>query len=109
MLRATPAMLLKEFFAGRKYQLFGLPKALSYKKHSYAAQFAGIWVNCLEGRLTMSTHFKVRAILTLALEAGAGAAAALLFAPKNGEELCGGIDDGLNDGVDQVRAAGKDL
>jgi gas vesicle protein len=52
---------------------------------------------------------KVGAILTFALGVGVGATAALLLAPKSGEELRGDIADGLRDGVDQVRDAGKDL
>ena len=45
--------------------------------------------------------------------AGVGAVAALLLAPKAGEELRGDIAAGVSDGVDQVRAqvrgTGKDL
>jgi gas vesicle protein len=48
-------------------------------------------------------------ILTFAVGAGIGAAVALLFAPKSGEELRGDIVDGVNDGVNQVRSTGKDL
>jgi gas vesicle protein len=49
------------------------------------------------------------AIATFAVGAGIGAALALLFAPKSGEELRGDIADGVNDGVNQVRSTGKDL
>jgi gas vesicle protein len=60
-------------------------------------------------RLTMFKDNKVEAILTFALGVGVGTTAALLLAPKSGEELRGDIADGLRDGVDQVRDAGKDL
>jgi len=49
------------------------------------------------------------AIATFAVGAGIGAAIALFFAPKSGEELRGDIADGVNDGVNQVRSTGKDL
>ena len=57
----------------------------------------------------MSRDNKVGAILTFALGVGVGAAAALLLATKSGEGLRGDIADGLGDGVDQVRDAGKHL
>ena len=40
---------------------------------------------------------------------GIGALAALLFAPKAGEELRNDIADGVSDGIDQLRGASKDL
>jgi len=43
------------------------------------------------------------------LGAGVGAAVALLFAPKSGEELRGDIADGVSDGLNQVRKIGNDL
>jgi gas vesicle protein len=46
-------------------------------------------------------------ILAFAVGAGIGAAVALLFAPKSGEELRGDIVDGVNDGVNQVRSTGR--
>lgn len=49
------------------------------------------------------------AILSFAIGAGVGAAAALLLAPKSGEDLRGDIADGVNDGIDHVRSTGKDL
>jgi gas vesicle protein len=49
------------------------------------------------------------AIATFAVGAGIGAAVALLFAPKSGEELRGDIADGVNDGVGQVRSTSRDL
>jgi len=52
---------------------------------------------------------KVGTILTFALGAGVGAAAALLLAPKSGEELRGNIVAGAREGADQVRGAGKGL
>jgi len=48
-------------------------------------------------------------ILIFALGAGIGAAVALLFAPKSGGEVRGDIADSVNNGVDHVRSAGKDL
>jgi len=48
-------------------------------------------------------------ILTFAVGAGIGAAVALLFAPKSGEELRGDIADGVNDSVHQARSTGRDL
>jgi gas vesicle protein len=48
-------------------------------------------------------------ILTFVVGAGVGAAIALLFAPKSGEELRGDIAEGVSDRVDQVRNTGKDL
>ena len=48
-------------------------------------------------------------ILTFAVGAGIGAAVALLFAPKSGEELRGDIVDGVNDGVNQVCSTSRDL
>lgn len=49
------------------------------------------------------------AVLTFAVGAGIGAAIALLFAPKSGEELRGEIADGVHDGASQVRNTGRDL
>ena len=57
----------------------------------------------------MTRDHKVGTILTFALGAGVGAAAALLLAPKGGEELRADIVNGVTDGVDQVRSTGKDL
>jgi gas vesicle protein len=57
----------------------------------------------------MTRDHKVGTILTFALGAGVGAAAALLLAPKRGEELRADIANGVSDGVDQVRSTGKDL
>lgn len=48
-------------------------------------------------------------ILSFAIGAGVGVAAALLLAPKSGEDLREDIADGVNDGVEQVRSTGKDL
>jgi gas vesicle protein len=48
-------------------------------------------------------------VLTFALGIGVGAAVALLFAPKSGEELREQIGDTVNDGVKQLQAAGTDL
>jgi gas vesicle protein len=48
-----------------------------------------------------------RTILAFLLGAAAGAAAALLFAPKAGEELRDDIAEAVNDGVNQVSVKGK--
>jgi gas vesicle protein len=47
--------------------------------------------------------------LTFVLGVSVGAVAALLFAPKAGEELRGDIAEGVRDGINQVRSTGKDL
>jgi gas vesicle protein len=48
-------------------------------------------------------------ILPFILGVGVGSVAALLFAPKAGEELRGNIAEGVSDGVNQLRSTGKDL
>jgi gas vesicle protein len=48
-------------------------------------------------------------VFTFVLGLGIGAAAALLFAPKAGEELRTDIADGASDGIDQIHAASKGL
>ncbi len=48
-------------------------------------------------------------ILAFVAGAAVGAAAALLLAPKSGEELRGDIADAVNDGAKQVRSAARDL
>jgi gas vesicle protein len=48
-------------------------------------------------------------ILTFVLGVSLGAIAALLFAPKAGEELRGDITEGVSDGINQVRSTGKGL
>jgi gas vesicle protein len=48
-------------------------------------------------------------VLTFVVGVGVGAAAALLLAPKSGEELRDDIVEVVSDGVNQVRATGKDL
>jgi len=53
----------------------------------------------------MAGNHRRGTILTFALGVGVGAAAALLFAPKAGEEL----RDDISDGVDQVRSKGRHL
>jgi gas vesicle protein len=50
-----------------------------------------------------------RTILTFLLGAAAGAAAALLFAPKAGEELRDDIGEAVNDGVNQLSVKGKEI
>jgi len=48
-------------------------------------------------------------ILPFAVGLGVGAAVALLFAPKAGEQLRNDISEGVNDGVNQIRSTGKEL
>jgi gas vesicle protein len=48
-------------------------------------------------------------MLPFAVGLGVGAAVALLFAPKAGEQLRNDISDGVNEGVNQLRNAGKEL
>jgi gas vesicle protein len=57
----------------------------------------------------MTKDYKVGTILTLVLGAAVGAVAALLLTPKAGEELRGDVAAGVSDGVNQVRATGKNL
>ena len=57
----------------------------------------------------MTRDHKVGTILTFALGAGVGAAAALLLAPKTGEELRSEIVAGAAHGADHLRGASKDL
>jgi gas vesicle protein len=57
----------------------------------------------------MTRDYKVGTILTFALGAGVGVVAALLLAPKAGEELRDDIADGVSDKVNRVRGTGKDL
>lgn len=57
----------------------------------------------------MARNHLPQMILTFVVGASVGAAVALLFAPKSGEELRGNIAEGVSDGVDQVRNTGKDL
>jgi gas vesicle protein len=48
-------------------------------------------------------------VITFILGVGVGAVAALLFAPKSGEELRADIAEGVSNGINQVRNTGKDL
>lgn len=48
-------------------------------------------------------------VLTFIAGIGVGALAALLFAPKTGEDLRSDIIDGVDDGLKQFRKTGKDL
>lgn len=48
-------------------------------------------------------------VLTFIAGIGVGALAALLFAPKAGDDLRSDITDGINDGLKQIRSTGKDL
>ena len=56
-----------------------------------------------------STGSTAGKIVAFAAGAAVGAAAALLLAPKSGEELRGDISDAVNDGAKQVRSAGRNL
>ena len=57
----------------------------------------------------MSKNGMPGTILPFAVGLGLGAAVALLFAPKAGEDLRSDIADGVNDGVNQLRTTGKQL
>lgn len=57
----------------------------------------------------MAKDHKSETILTFILGVGVGAAAALFFAPKSGEELRDDIVEGVSDRVDHVRSSAKDL
>jgi gas vesicle protein len=57
----------------------------------------------------MTMDHKAGTILSFVLGAGVGAVAALILAPKTGEELRSDIVAGTRDGADQVRGVGKDL
>jgi len=48
-------------------------------------------------------------VLPFAVGLGVGAAVALLFAPKAGEDLRSDITEGVSDGVNQIRSTGKEL
>jgi len=48
-------------------------------------------------------------VITFILGVTVGAVAALLLAPKAGKELRQDLAEGMNDGMDQLRSAGKDL
>jgi gas vesicle protein len=57
----------------------------------------------------MTRDPKVGTVVAFALGGAVGAVAALLLAPKSGEELRGDIAAGVNQGVNQVRSTTKDL
>ncbi len=57
----------------------------------------------------MSKNGMPGTILPFAVGLGLGAAVALLFAPKAGEDLRSDITDGVTDGVNQLRTTGKQL
>lgn len=48
-------------------------------------------------------------IMAFVIGAGVGVVAALLLAPKSGEELRDDMAEVVHDGVNQVRTTGKDL
>jgi gas vesicle protein len=48
-------------------------------------------------------------MLPFAMGLGVGAAVALLFAPKAGEDLRNDINEGVNDGVNHIRSTRKEL
>jgi gas vesicle protein len=60
-------------------------------------------------RLFMSKDYKPAAAVAFILGAGVGAAVALLFAPKSGEDLRGDITNGVNEGISQVRSKSREL
>ena len=53
--------------------------------------------------------WNARSSPAFAVGLGVGAAVALLFAPKAGEDLRSDITAGVNDGVNQIRSTGKEL
>ena len=57
----------------------------------------------------MTRNHVPETILTLVVGASIGAMAALLLARKSGEELRDDITEVVHDGVNHVRATGKDL
>jgi gas vesicle protein len=57
----------------------------------------------------MTRDRKAATILSFIVGAGLGAVAALLLAPKSGEELRGDIVDGVSDRANQLRSTGKNL
>jgi gas vesicle protein len=57
----------------------------------------------------MSRNQNVTTIVSFILGAGVGAVAALLFAPKAGDELRSDIAEGVREGIDEVRTKGRDL
>jgi gas vesicle protein len=57
----------------------------------------------------MTRGYKVKTILSFVLGAGVGAVAALLLAPKSGEELRAEIAAEAGDEVNEIRRAGNNL
>lgn len=57
----------------------------------------------------MSSDNLSGSVFTFILGVGIGAAAALLFAPKAGEDLRNDIADGIGDGIGQFQRSAKDL
>ncbi len=57
----------------------------------------------------MTRNHKLGTILTFVSGVGVGATVALLFAPTAGEELRADIAEGVRDGGNLVRSAGKEL
>jgi gas vesicle protein len=57
----------------------------------------------------MSSTDAPRTMLTFLLGVGVGALAALLLAPKAGEELREDLVESMTNGVNQLRRTGKDL
>jgi gas vesicle protein len=60
-------------------------------------------------RLVMSRDSGAGSIMPFVLGVGIGAVAALLLAPKAGEDLRSDIVEGVNDGAEQISAGGKKL
>ena len=57
----------------------------------------------------MSRDSGAGSIMPFVLGVGVGAIAALLLAPKAGEDLRSDIVEGVNDGAEQISAGGKKL
>jgi gas vesicle protein len=84
-------------------------KSILASSFSPQTSFGIVQNTCSSRRIAMIRNHKVGTILTFALGAGVGAAAALLLASKTAEELRSDIVAGARDGADQVRGTVKNL